>query len=85
MCTAFILSKFFVFKDSVQSVHRSAVFFLLVNVVAAVQTWGVSMVIDYYLLPLLGVTDYAPEIAHAAGVLFPVFSSYIGHKRWSFK
>ena len=85
MSTAFVLAKLFVFKQSTQSIHRSAVIFALVNVVAAAQTWGISMGLDYYILPKLGVTDFAPEIAHAAGVLFPVFTSYLGHKRWSFK
>ena len=85
MCTAFVLAKLFVFKESTQSIHRSAVIFGLVNVVAAAQTWGISMGLDYYILPGLGVTNFIPEIAHAAGVLFPVFTSYLGHKRWSFK
>lgn len=85
MCTAFVLAKLFVFKQSAQSIHRSAVVFALVNVVAAAQTWGISMGLDYYILPALRVTDFAPEIAHAAGVLFPVFTSYLGHKHWSFK
>jgi putative flippase GtrA len=85
MFTAFILAKLFVFKESTQSIHHSAVIFGLVNVVAAAQTWGISMGLDYYILPEFGVTHFAPEIAHAAGVLFPVFTSYLGHKRCSFK
>jgi putative flippase GtrA len=85
MFTAFILAKLFVFKESTQSIHRSVVIFGLVNVVAAAQTWAISMGLDYYILPELGVTNFVPEIAHAAGVLFPVFTSYLGHKRWSFK
>ena len=85
MCTAFVLAKLFVFKESTQSIHRSAVIFALVNVVAVAQTWGISMGLDYYILPGLGVTHFTPEIAHAAGVLFPVFTSYLSHKRWSFQ
>ncbi|MBT8547967.1 GtrA family protein [Polynucleobacter paneuropaeus] len=85
MCTAFVLAKLFVFKESTQSIHRSAVIFALVNVVAVAQTWGISMGLDYYILPGLGVTHFTPEIAHAAGVVFPVFTSYLGHKRWSFQ
>lgn len=85
MCTAFVLAKLFVFKESTQSIHRSAVIFGLVNILAAAQTWGISMGLDYYILPGLGVTHFAPEIAHATGVLFPVFTSYLGHKHWSFK
>ena len=85
MCTAFILARSFVFKESTQSIHLSAVIFTLVNVVAATQTWCISMGLDYYILPELGVKVFIPEIAHATGVLFPVFTSYLGHKYWSFK
>lgn len=85
MITAFVLAKLFVFKQSQQSVHRSAAFFVLVNLVAIVQTWAISMGLAYYLLPSLGVTRWVPEIAHAVGVAVPVFTSYIGHKRWSFR
>jgi len=85
MITAFVLAKLFVFKKSQQSVRRSALFFVLVNLVAILQTWGISMGLAHYLLPPLGITSYVQEIAHAAGVAVPVFTSYIGHKRWSFR
>ena len=85
MITAFVLAKLFVFKKSLQSVHRSILFFVLVNLVAIAQTWGISMGLAHYLLPYLGVTLYIQEIAHATGVAVPVFTSYIGHKRWSFR
>lgn len=85
MITAFILSKLFVFSDSQQSVHKSAMFFVLVNLVAVLQTFLISMGLAYYVLPKLGVTTLVPEIAHAVGVVVPVFTSYLGHKRWSFR
>jgi putative flippase GtrA len=85
MITAFVLARLFVFKQSQQSVRRSIVFFLLVNLVAVLQTWIISMGLAYYLLPLMGISTYVREIAHATGVLIPVFTSYIGHKRWSFR
>lgn len=85
MITAFVLAKLFVFTDSQQSVHRSAMFFILVNLVAVLQTWAISMGLAYYVLPALGVTLFVHEIAHAVGVVVPVFTSYIGHKRWSFR
>lgn len=43
------------------------------------------MGLAYYVLPSLGITGFAPEIAHAAGVAFPVFTSHLGHKHWSFR
>jgi putative flippase GtrA len=85
MITAFLLAKLFVFKASQQSIRRSAAFFILVNLVAVLQTWAISMGLAYYLLPSLEVKLFVPEIAHAVGVGVPVFTSYIGHKRWSFR
>jgi putative flippase GtrA len=84
MVTAFILARSFVFTQSSRSVQRSAIFFVMVNGVAVLQTWAISMAL-YYLLPMAGVTRWVPEIAHAVGVVVPVFTSYLGHKRFSFK
>ncbi len=85
MVTAFILTRIFVFKSSTQSVGHSAIIFTLVNVAAAAQTWLISMGLNYYALPMFGVKHYVAEIASAIGIAFPVFSSYLGHKHWSFK
>lgn len=85
MVTAFVLAKIFVFTDSRQSMRRSALFFSLVNLVAVLQTWLISMGLAFYAFPALGVTMFSREIAHAVGVVVPVFTSYIGHKRWSFR
>jgi len=85
MITAFVLAKVFVFKDSQQSIRQSAIFFILVNLVAVLQTWMISMGLAYYLLPYMGMTSLVREISHAVGVIVPVFTSYIGHKRWSFR
>ncbi|TDG09048.1 GtrA family protein [Paraburkholderia guartelaensis] len=85
MITAFILAKMFVFTESKQSTHRSVFFFTLVNLVAVVQTWAVSVGLAYYVFPKLGMTWHDRDIAHLVGVVVPVFSSYIGHKKFSFK
>lgn len=85
MITAFILARRFVFKESEQAMHKSTFFFVLVNLVAVAQTWAISIGLAYWLLPSLGVTRGVPEIAHAVGIVVPVFTSYLGHKRWSFR
>lgn len=85
MITAFVLSKVFVFSESQQSVHKSIMFFILVNLIAILQTLLISMALAYYVLPSMGVKVFVPEISHAIGVAVPVFTSYIGHKRWSFR
>jgi putative flippase GtrA len=85
MITAFILAKLFVFKKSQQPVHRSILFFILVNLVAILQTWAISLGLAHHLLPSMKITLFAEEIAHAVGVSVPVFTSYIGHKHLSFR
>ena len=85
MITAFVLAKLFVFTKSTQSTAKSVFFFTLVNLVAVLQTWGVSVGLAYYVFPWIGITWQARAIAHLVGVAVPVFTSYIGHKKWSFK
>jgi putative flippase GtrA len=85
MVTAFVLARLFVFKDSQQPLHHSVMYFILVNLVAVAQTWVISMALAYHALPAMGIRRFVPEIAHAVGVVVPVFTSYLGHKRWSFQ
>lgn len=84
MVTGFFLARMFVFRQATQSMRRSVFFFVLVNGVAVLQTWAISMAL-YHLLPMAGIIRFVPEIAHAIGVAVPVFSSYLGHKKFSFK
>lgn len=85
MVTAYLLAKAFVFKASKQTVSKSVFFFTLINIFAVLQTWIISMWLAYQALPALHVVEYTHEIAHAVGIVIPVFTSYIGHKRYSFK
>ncbi|MBI2379730.1 MAG: GtrA family protein [Gammaproteobacteria bacterium] len=85
MITAFLLAKTFVFSKSRHSTARSGVYFTLVNAVAVLQTWGISMLLAYYLLPGLGMVNHQREIAHLVGVAVPVLTSYLGHRHFSFR
>jgi len=85
MVTAFILARRYVFTDSAQSVRRSFAAFSLVNLVAVLQTWLVSVGLRHLLLPVLGAVALVDLIAHASGVIVPVFTSYLGHKHVSFR
>ncbi len=84
MVTAFVLAKMFVFKTSRQSLGKAIFYFCLINIFAVVQTWAISMLLAYYLLPSLGVNVFTHEIAHAVGIIVPVFTSFLGHKHFSF-
>lgn len=85
MIVAFLLARMFVFRHGRQLIHQSIFFFILVNLAAAAQTWLISMVLVYYVLPLTSIQYYTDEIAHAVGVVVPVFTSFLGHKHLSFK
>lgn len=85
MVTAFVLARAFVFTTSTHSTARSAAIFALVNLAAILQTWSVSVVLAYYAFPAFGMTGHAKEVAHLVGVAVPVFTSYIGHKRFTFR
>jgi putative flippase GtrA len=85
MISAFILAKLFVFKTGTQTTSRSLLWFTLINLIALLQTWIVSLGLAHYLLPALGMNLFVEEIAHAVGLMVPVFTSYIGHKQWSFR
>ena len=85
MITAFILAKYFVFKESKHSTKKEFTYFTLVNVVAIIQTYIVSVGFVSYLFPKFNFTFYPEAVAHGLGVIFPVFTSFIGHKKLSFK
>jgi putative flippase GtrA len=85
MVTAFILTKHFVFEESRHATHKEFLYFTLVNVVAIIQTYIISVGLAHYIFPHIGFDFYTEAIAHALGVAFPVFTSFIGHKYFSFK
>jgi putative flippase GtrA len=84
MTTAYILNKGFVFSQSGRAVHDEYFRFTIVNVVAAAQVWIVSVGLARFIFPWLHFDWHADTIAHAIGVVIPVFTSYLGHKHFSF-
>jgi len=85
MTTAYVLARAFVFQRSGHSVRREYARFAVVNVVALAQVWGVSVGLAYWLFPALGFTFHAELVAHVIGVISPVFTSYYGHKFFTFQ
>lgn len=85
MVIAFIMARKFVFTEIVKNIGRSALVFTLVNMIGMLQTWAISMLFVSLVLPSFGITHYAPEIAHAVGLSSVAFTSYLGHKHWSFR
>ncbi|WP_305821008.1 GtrA family protein [Massilia brevitalea] len=85
MVTAFVLARMFVFSRPSHGTGKAILLFTAVNLVAVLQTWLISLGMLHFLLPALGVTRHAPELAHAVGVMAPVFTSYLGHKHFTFR
>lgn len=84
MTTAWVLSRLFVFEETGRSRAAEYARFGLVNVVAAAQVWVVSVGLAEYVFPKLGFAWHPEEVAHVIGVIVPVFTSYLGHKHFSF-
>ena len=84
MTTAYVLARYFVFERSGRTVHDEYIRFTLVNLAAIAQVWIVSVGLADFGFPWLGFTWHSHTVAHVIGVAVPVFTSYIGHKRFSF-
>lgn len=85
MLTAFALNRAFVFTKTTNLLHEQAKWFVIVNLAAVVQTIAISLIFARWLLPVIGVEAHRETIAHIAGVLVPVATSYLGHKHFSFR
>lgn len=84
LSTAFWLNRRFVFGSEGPLLRQFGLFFA-VNMVALLQTIVVSLAMLHYLLPLLGWHWRAEEVAHAAGIVAPIVTSYFGHKHVTFR
>ena len=82
---AFMMSRLFVFEISDRSVWEQYCRFFLVNVVALVQVWLVSVGLTYWVFPAIGWTVQAELAAHTIAVCSPVVTSYYAHKFFTFK
>jgi putative flippase GtrA len=85
MLTAFILNRLFVFRETVNPLHRQAFWFTIVNLAAVAQTLIVSLLLARWLFPAIGFHWHIDTVAHACGVVAPIVTSFIGHKHLSFR
>jgi putative flippase GtrA len=84
MTTAYLLNKHFVFAASGRGIASEYVRFALVNLAAVAQVWIVSVGLARLVFPAIGFAWHAETVAHVIGVAVPVFTSYVGHKHFSF-
>jgi putative flippase GtrA len=85
MIVAYTLFRAFVFGASGRSVTSEAWRFTVVNLVSMVLVWLISVGLARFAFPAIGFTWRADDVAHLIGVLSPALTSWIGHKRYTFK
>ena len=85
MVVAFTLTRMFVFDDTENPWQKELIRFALVNAVAFVQVWVVSILLAHWLFPKMHFTWHAESVAHIVGVGSPIILSYFGHKHFSFR
>ncbi|HSX61390.1 MAG TPA: GtrA family protein [Tahibacter sp.] len=84
LTTAFWLNRRFVFRSEGPLLRQFGLFFAI-NLVALLQTVVISLVMLHWLLPLMEWQWHAAEVAHAAGIIAPILTSYFGHKHVTFR
>ncbi len=85
MVVAFTLSRLFVFDETANPWQKELIRFSLVNAVAFVQVWLVSLGLADWIFPKINFTWHAASVAHLIGVGSPIIGSYFGHKYFSFR
>lgn len=84
MATAFVLNRRYVFTQASTRLHQQIVWFVAVNAAALLQTLAASLILARAVFPALGV-PHAELLAHAIAIGVPIVTSYIGHKRLTFR
>lgn len=85
LTTAFVLNRRFIFAGRAHHVGHQFGRFLLVNLLAWVQTMAISLLLARWLFPLIGMPWHVESVAHAIGIAAPAITSYIAHKHWTFR
>jgi putative flippase GtrA len=85
MALAYCLFRWFVFGSSGRGVGSEVKRFVVVNLVALMLVFVVSINLARVVFPAIGFTWMADDIAHVIGVLTPALSSWIGHDRYTFR
>ncbi len=83
--SAFILNRRYVFERATIPLREQMLWFTAVNLFALLQTMAVSLLLKYWLFPTIGMHWHSEAVAHAIGIVFPIASSYLGHKKLSFR
>lgn len=73
----------FIFKKNL--IHLQIQRFILINILNLIQTFFISLGLDFLLSLIINNEELVELIAHVVGVLFPGITSYFAHKHFTFK
>ena len=85
LSTGYLLMRNFVFNLKKNLIFNQIIRFILINILALIQTLFISICFKYLLNIFFWNNGLADLIAHLIGVLFPVLTSYFAHKYYTFK
>jgi len=85
MVVAFILFGRGVFAKQGGTQAREVIIFIIVNTVALAQTYVVYYLLTHIFFPALGVIFHPEIVARAIAIITPIFTSFLGHKYFTFR
>lgn len=84
MVVSFIMMRKIVFRGYTTPFIRSLITFIFINLFSFFQNWGITMGMEYTILPKFGVQAYSADISSLTGIALPVVISFILYKKYSF-
>ena len=84
LVTGYTLMKLLVFESSGRASVGEYFRYFMVNMAALGQVWLLSILLKDYAFPAVGYQFHAETAAHAIGVLSPIVTSYMLHKKYTF-
>lgn len=85
MTVAFTLNRLFVFRETINPLHRQAFWFTIVNLVAVAETLIVSLLLVDIVFPHIGFRWHTETVSHTIGVMAPIVTSFLGHRKFTFR
>ncbi len=85
MITAFLLNRMltFIVYDA-KPIYKQFTYFVIFNFIGIAETVLVSIVLAEYVFILFVTGPLRYDLAHALGLAVPMFTSFLGHKYFSF-
>lgn len=85
LISGFVLMRWYVFEGKEKPVIPQVSKYIVVNLFALAQTLVISVCLVKWGLPAIGIYENTEALAHLVGVLFPVITSFFGHRFLTFR